>query len=209
MVLVREIGAIDNAAYREINRADTLDASTHLRHLRKMDLLVKKGSGSRSYYVPGPVFVASLARAEAWRNRHAHGGVLGSGIIAGTSRPETERNSPDSAKNAVASRKAMPESRKLPMELTTEQLPHDLSVEVTALHKRPSQDQLRKLIRHLCAWQPLNSVQLSHLLGRQREPLVRDHLKPMIDACQLTYAIPEMLNHPDQAYVAVLEEDRP
>ncbi|WP_282756233.1 ATP-binding protein [Desulfuromonas thiophila] len=56
LVFVREVGAIDNAAYRAINRTDTLDASTHLRRLRSLGLLVMKGSGSRTYYVPGAIF---------------------------------------------------------------------------------------------------------------------------------------------------------
>lgn len=56
LVFVREVGAIDNAAYRAINRTDTLDASTHLRRLRSLGLLVMKGSGSRAYYVPGAAF---------------------------------------------------------------------------------------------------------------------------------------------------------
>ena len=33
LVFVRELGAIDNAAYRAINRTDTLNASAHLRRL--------------------------------------------------------------------------------------------------------------------------------------------------------------------------------
>ena len=65
MLFVRESGAIDNTVYREINRADTLNASTHLRRLRKLDLLVKKGTGNRTYYVPGPAFIASLPPAES------------------------------------------------------------------------------------------------------------------------------------------------
>lgn len=60
LVFVRELGAIDNAAYRAINRTDTLDASTHLRRLRDQNLLRMKGAGSRTYYVPGEAFAASL-----------------------------------------------------------------------------------------------------------------------------------------------------
>lgn len=56
LVFAREVGAIDNAAYRMINRTDTLNASTHLRRLRDLALLTMKGSGSRTYYLPGPVF---------------------------------------------------------------------------------------------------------------------------------------------------------
>lgn len=182
LVFVREIGAIDNAAYREINRADTLDASTHLRRLRKLDLLEKKGSGNRTYYVPGPVFLASLAPAE--------------------SRKPVVRSTP----LGPESRKLGPESRKLPAKLTTEHLPDDLAAKVASLPKRPSQKHLRDMIGQLCAWQPMNSVQLSHLLDRKREPLVRDHLRPMVNAGQLTYTIPAMPNHPDQAYTIPAEK---
>ncbi len=60
LVFVRELGAIDNAAYRSINLTDTLNASVHLRRLRELGVLDMKGSGSRTYYVPGTTFVASL-----------------------------------------------------------------------------------------------------------------------------------------------------
>lgn len=62
LVFVRESGAIDNAAYRSINRTDTLNASTHLRRLRDLGLLAMKGSGSRTYYLPGPALETTAAR---------------------------------------------------------------------------------------------------------------------------------------------------
>lgn len=64
LVFVRELGAIDNAAYRTINRTDTLNASLHLRRLRDLELLEMKGSGSRTYYVPGQIF-ESAERVQA------------------------------------------------------------------------------------------------------------------------------------------------
>lgn len=65
LVAVRELGAIDNAAYRNINRTDTLNASVHLRRLRDLGLLTMKGSGSRTYYEPGPGFQSVLKAPEA------------------------------------------------------------------------------------------------------------------------------------------------
>ncbi len=62
LVFVCETGAIDNVTYREINAADTLDASTHLRRLRDLKLLEKKGSGSRTYYEPGRAKVTRRGR---------------------------------------------------------------------------------------------------------------------------------------------------
>lgn len=52
LIVVREAGAIDNAAYRELNKVDALTASGALRRLRDAGLLAQKGRGSATYYVP-------------------------------------------------------------------------------------------------------------------------------------------------------------
>lgn len=52
LVYAREIGAVDNATYRHLNRVDVLNASTHLRRLRDRNLLEQKGKGSETYYIP-------------------------------------------------------------------------------------------------------------------------------------------------------------
>jgi len=54
LLIVREVGAIHNAAYRDINRVDTLTASRHLQRLRDLELLELKGQGQAAYYLPGP-----------------------------------------------------------------------------------------------------------------------------------------------------------
>lgn len=181
LIFVREIGAIDNAAYREINRADTLDASTHLRRLRKLDLMAKKGSGNRTYYVPGPAFLAAQSREAEIQS----------------TKPDTE------------SHKVSDESRKPDKALTTQDLTNELVTQVSRLPNRPNRKDLRKVIRNLCGWKPMTSVELATLLGRQRGPLVRDHLRPMVQAEELAYTIPDMPNHPDQAYTLLdkSEED--
>lgn len=52
LIVAREIGAIDNAAYRSIIHVDTLTASGNLRRLRDSGLLEQKGLGRATYYVP-------------------------------------------------------------------------------------------------------------------------------------------------------------
>ena len=55
MISAREVGAIDNSTYRDINReSDTLAASKHLRKLCDCGLLEKKGQSSATYYIPTP-----------------------------------------------------------------------------------------------------------------------------------------------------------
>lgn len=58
LVLVKEMGAVDNSAYRQTNNLDTLKASTELRDLSKKGLLAPKGKGRATYYVPGENFSA-------------------------------------------------------------------------------------------------------------------------------------------------------
>jgi len=53
MISAREVEAIDNSTYRDINRGcDTLTASKHLRKLCDCGLLEKKGQGPSTYYIP-------------------------------------------------------------------------------------------------------------------------------------------------------------
>lgn len=83
LVFVRELGAIDNAAYRSINRTDTLNASAHLRRLRGLGLLDMKGSGSKTYYVPGSALGGGVASNAADQ-------------IVTTSVPDSHHPNPDS-----------------------------------------------------------------------------------------------------------------
>lgn len=189
LVFVRETGAIDNATYREINAADTLDASTHLRRLRDLKLLEKKGSGSRTYYEPGEAFVPG-PRAES-----------------GAGEGESHQPGAQSRELEGQSREVGTESRDPDASLTTQDLPQHLRQTVAGLSKRPKEDALRGVIRAICAWHPVTSAQLASLLDRRQDPLVRDHLKPMVDAGTLRYTIPAMPNHPNQAYAAPSEEE--
>ena len=59
LVFVREAGAITNAAYRSINRVDVLNASHHLRRLRKHGLLLQQGKGAETFYIPTEKLMSS------------------------------------------------------------------------------------------------------------------------------------------------------
>ena len=60
LIFVREVGAIDNQNYRSLTKMDTLEASRSLRKLTTSELLAKKGSSSRTYYVPGAELLKRL-----------------------------------------------------------------------------------------------------------------------------------------------------
>ena len=54
LVFVKEVGAIDNATYRQLSGADILKSSTDLRALRDANLLTANGKSRMTYYTPGP-----------------------------------------------------------------------------------------------------------------------------------------------------------
>ena len=174
LVFVRELEAIDNAAYRAINRTDTLSASAHLRRLRDLGLLEMKGAGSRTYYVPGPRFSSMpvhLDQEMVSKSSNSH---------------QPDRNS----------HQLTQDSHQL---LVT--LPTELVERIPPQGTKPRRDVLRSLILELCRWRSLSAREISTILhGREQKPLVRDYLTPMVNEGLLAYTIPEMENHPDQRY---------
>ncbi len=174
LVFVRELGAIDNAAYRAINRTDTLNASGHLRRLRDLELLEMKGAGSRTYYVPGPRFlVAQLAPV-----------------------PAIDSDPSNSHQDPQDSHQSSKDSHQL---LAT--IPADLAARVPPSGSKPRREILRALIVDLCRWRASSARELASILNdREHKPLVRDYLTPMVGAGLLAYTIPAMENHPDQRY---------
>lgn len=174
LVFVRELGAIDNAAYRAINRTDTLNASGHLRRLRDLDLLEMKGAGSRTYYVPGPRFLAALRVPPV----------------------ETSAALANSHQSDANSHQSMSDSHQ-----PQRTIPAELAARIPEPGNKPRRNVLRSLIVDLCRWQTLSARELATILnGREPKPLVRDYLSPMVTKGLLAYTIPEMENHPDQRY---------
>ncbi|MCZ8236556.1 MAG: ATP-binding protein [Inhella sp.] len=179
LVFVRELGAIDNATYRAINRTDTLNASSHLRRLRDLDLLEMKGAGSRTYYVPGPQFVTS------------HGAPA----------PEVASGGSNSHQGARHSHESGGDRHQL---LAT--IPPQLVGRIPPAGSKPRRDIMRALIVDLCRWRSLSARELAGILGgREHKPLVRDYLTPMVAEGLLAYTISAMENHPDQRYIAPAE----
>jgi ATP-dependent DNA helicase RecG len=181
LVVVRELGAIDNAAYRNINRTDTLNASVHLRRLRDLGLLAMKGSGSRTYYVPGLGFAPDT--------------------------PQPGRIPPSQSGNthlAVANLpQPGPDTHQVSVPTDPAALPAALRARMPRPGTKPRHAVMRALLADLCAWQPLSARELAALLGRQdHKHLVRELLSPMVADGLLAYTIPGMEKHPEQRYTA-------
>ncbi len=183
LVFVRELGAIDNAAYRAINRTDTLQASAHLRRLRDLGIFEMKGSGNRTYYVPGAAMTLAAAPMPDPRMPGADPPV----VVA-----DPHQAAADPHQLVTDPHQVAPGSAEVPAELRAR---------IAAAGARPRRDTVRRLIADLCAWRAMSARELADLLGdRDPKELVRAHLGPMVEAGQLAYTIPEMANHPAQRY---------
>lgn len=62
---------------------------------------------------------------------------------------------------------------------------------------------MNALILDLCQWQPLTLRQLS-LIIRRNEKYLFQYITPLKTEGKLEYTIPDMPNHPDQAYKTVI-----
>jgi ATP-dependent DNA helicase RecG len=182
LVVVRELGAIDNAAYRNVNRTDTLNASVHLRRLRDLGLLAMKGSGSRTYYVPGPGFrpTPSLPTdppQPGWQ----------------TPQGNRQTPQPDTQTPQAGQQTSQPDTP----------LPADLAQRLPEPGTRPERATLQQLVLDLCTWKPHSARELASLLGRRdHKHLVKELLSPMVAQGLLAFTIPSMEKHPEQRYTA-------
>lgn len=190
LVVVRELGAIDNAAYRNVNRTDTLNASARLRRLRDLGLLVMKGSGSRTYYVPGAAFVRPAGRTD--------------GADTSQAVPQTPQPRPQTPQVDAQTPQPRPQTpQPVPGTNPAHSLPDALARRLPAAGTRPRREILQALVVDLCAWKPHSARELAALLGRRdHKHLVQEVLSPLVAQGQLEFTIPAMEKHPDQRYTA-------
>jgi ATP-dependent DNA helicase RecG len=183
LIFLREQGAINNQALRQITGSDILAASQDLRKLRELGVVAQKGNGSATYYLPGPAFPDDASEQATFAPGHttldakhttvaARHGTLGGGH--GTLEPKH-------------------------VTLSLE-LPSDLQRRISELGVRPG-EKIRPLILELCTIRPLPASFLATVLGdRNSRALKREHLEPMRRSGQLAYLYPDMERHPQQAY---------
>ena len=188
LIVVREIGAMNNAAFRSINHVDTLKASGHLRRLRRLGLLEQKGAAATTYYVPTAMLLGDRGPGGGG-NRAAK--PVGKGA---------DQSPVDNALSMGLNPADKAQSMGLGM------LPGDLHASLEQLGQRAAPETMRGLIRKLCQWKSLRPSQLAAMLGGRNKTYLQTHyLRPMTKSGELRYLYPENPAHPQQAYVAAEE----
>lgn len=183
LIFVKEVNAIDNSTYRQLNSVDTLKASADLRDLRKKDILTQKGKGKATYYVPGRVFVNTLVEISAPPHEISTPPLSVSTPPEGVSTPPEEGD-------VIHSKEGIEST-----------ISHDLIVRIESLKQREHDTQkVRDIILDLCEDKFYKATQIADILGKGENYVKRNFLSPMVAETLLEYLHPEMLNHPDQAY---------
>lgn len=214
LVFVREVGAIDNATYRQLDSSIThARARLEIHKLCDLGFLEKKGQGRNTYYIRTSkvVSLGERLRPQDERLLPQHGtlgerllpqhGTLGEkippqhGTLGKKIPPQGEKIPPQHGTFEIESQ---PKSRN---ELLRE-LPKGLQERVSKLGKWASREKVSQLLVDLCAFKPYSYEELALIIQRAAKPMKDKYIKPLRLANKLFYWIPEMINHPLQKYVA-------
>jgi len=185
LVVLRETGAIDNAAYRDLNKVDTLAASAALRRLREAGLISQQGRGAATWYQPTPQMLGEQARQDGQT------APLSSKLDALSSKLDTLSSKSDalSSKPETHARNAL-----------LDQLPGQLAARVGGLGQRHPPEQIRELVVALCQHRPWKIEELSILLARNPETIRQNYLRPLLAQQRIQMTQPDTPNSPLQAY---------
>ena len=185
MVFVREVGAIDNMTYRQLNSdINNQRASFDLHDMCAKGLLEQKGQGRGTYYIAGENFgenssgVGEISRADGENSR-------GVGEI---SRVDGEN------------------SRGVGEISRAEDFPEEIQNRIVCLKKWSRANEMKTIIVELCTIKPLSLNEISNLLNRKPNSIRYQYIYPLLKQNKLYYTIPEMLNHPDQKYTTVKQK---
>ena len=198
LITLRELEALNNAVYRDINQIDTLRASGHLRRLRDCGILEQKGRASKTYYVPGPVFLASLQVQKSIEP------VAVDTPLSIELDPLSIELSPLSTELDPLSTELKPLSEEL--KLLCEELPVSLKNRIDGLKKRIPPAEMDDTICMLCSWRSLDIQEIAVLIGRKAAYLRRS-VRRLMAARRLDYTYPDNPTHPNQKYRAIEGED--
>ena len=214
LVFVREVGAIDNATYRQLDSSIThARARLEIHKLCNLGFLEKKGQGRNTYYIRTSkvVSLGERLRPQDERLLPQHGtlgekippqhGTLGEkippqhGTLGKKIPPQGEKIPPQHGTFEIESQ------TKSRNELLRE-LPKGLQERVAKLGKWASREKVSQLLVDLCAFKPYSYEELALIIQRAAKPMKDKYIKPLRLANKLFYWIPEMINHPLKKYVA-------
>ena len=232
LVFVREVGAIDNATYRQLDSTIThARARLEIHKLCDLGFIEKKGQGRNTYYIRTSKVVSLGERLRPQNERLLpqnerllpQHGTLGEKILPqhgtlGEKIPPQHGTLGEKIppQHSTLGKKIPPQGEKIPPQHGTfeiesqpksrndllRELPKGLQERVAKLGKWASREKVSQLLVDLCAFKPYSYEELALIIQRAAKPMKDKYIKPLRLANKLFYWIPEMINHPLQKYVA-------
>lgn len=224
LVFVREVGAIDNATYRQLDSSIThAHARLEIHKLCDLGFLEKKGQGRNTYYIRTSKVVSLEERLRPQGERllpqdekiPPQHGTLGEkippqgerllpqhGILGERYQGENERYQAFEERYQGEVGTFGERYQGVNREELLLLLPDDIKNRIDEVGKRVPKDILNKLVVDMCSIVPLSMDDLSVLLHRNSKSFKNKNIKVLLETKQLFYWIPEMINHPQQKYIA-------
>ena len=179
LVFIREVGAIDNITYRQLNSdINNQRASFDLHDLCTKGLLEQKGQSKNTYYIAGEKFDNSRIIGENSNAIQENGNAI-----------QENGNANQENSNAIKG--------------ICNALPAVLLEKCKNLKKWEPSEKMKDLIIELCTFTPLSINEIASLIKRKPSSVRYLYTNPLIESGKLFYTIPEMIKHPEQKYTTV------
>ena len=183
LVFLREVGAIDAVAYRQLTGCNPKLVARELAGIKDQGLMFQKGRARGTYYVPSEKLLGTSKPRELMSQP--------TGLI---SQPQAVTGTPLAVNTTpLAANTTPPAANTIP-------LPRDLEDDLAKLKGKAPAEVLSCLIVRLCSRCPMTNEMLQAYLKRGKVT-INKLVAPLIGK-RIDYLYPMMPHHPRQAYVA-------
>ena len=215
MISAREMGAIDNSTYRTINReTDTLAASKHLRKLCDCGLLLKRGSGPATWYIPTDLALYNWSQLQGAdseitpdtstelhpKSTELHSKSTELDPKSTELHPKSTELDPKSTE--LDSKSTELDSKSTELDSKSTELSIGLQERIHGTGRKNNRAAMLQLVVDILAERPGSAAELAAILGKTQKHIRTQYLQPLLDQGRITRSNPEKLTDPGQVYAA-------
>lgn len=192
LVFIREVGAVDNSSARQINGSEPNITNIELRKLRELKLLDQKGGNRHTFYLPSNILKATYTEEQI------NSGNEGVSVLpTNLNVLPTNLNTLPTNLLGLATKLSGYSQERLEGLL-------EINDRIDLLPKRiKDKAELNKIILDLCEIDSFKLNEIATVIGRNEKYLYQDYIKNLLISKNLNYKYPDMINHPDQAYLTI------
>ena len=191
LIFLREVGALDNLAYRQLSGLNSREATHELKQMESFGLIEMKGQGRKTHYIP-----TDQLKALYITNGATSDDANGATPDANGATSDANGATSDDANGATL------DANGATPDLFSE-IPEELISRINRMGERMPAEQLSSLITDLCGIRAFSVEELAKILNRTENHIRNKILPGLLKAKRITFTIPEMVNHPHQKYIAI------